>query len=787
MSFLLLLVCALESHAAEPTEVAPAAASVVVVFVDESGAEWSALGGLAVTLRNGVDERPLSSVGGAFSAEGVPAGPWRLMVHGRLYLPIDRVVDVPPSGILRLRPVLVANPDGMETLAVVGYDEAARMERSAQAVTVVETEEAQRQSADLGEVLARTQGVSVRRSGGLGSDTRFALNGLTDDQVRFFLDDVPLDLAGFTSGISNVPVDLVERVEVYRGVVPVRVGADALGGAVNLVSEAPATPIGGSVAYEAGSFHTHRLAASAHGVHAGTGLYARATGYFDTTLNDYPIEVEVPDDVGRLSAATVTRFHDGYRAGGGTLTLGVRERSWAEAFELRGFGSSLEREIQHNVVMTVPYGEPVYTIQTGGGTARWAQAFGAFRLSLLGGYTRTEVAYQDLGTCVYDWYGECVRDRTQPGEIGSPGTDQVVWDQAVVGRLIAGWRPSAHHGLTVSVAPTLFTRTGEDLLDDGDGRDPLTSQRDTTAVVSGVEYQLDALDERLSAIVFGKSYAQLVASEEPVPGGDFRDVDRTTVRFGVGGSARLHLTPWAYAKASYEYATRLPTPEEIFGDAVLTLDNLELVPEESHNVNVGVTLEGDTKIGELAFDANGFLREASDLIVLLGNDRTFAYFNVYGARSVGADVAAGWTSPGDWVSLDVNGSWIDLRNTSAEGTFGDFAGDRIPNRPWLLGNAAASVGASRVSLKGDRVSLDWYTRYVREFYRGWESVGLAAYKQSVPDQLSHTAALTYVVPLKDTRLSASLEVQNLTDARLYDVFGIQRPGRAVFGKVTIAH
>jgi vitamin B12 transporter len=397
------------------------------------------------------------------------------------------------------------------------------------------------------------------------------------------------------------------------------------------------------------------------------------------------------------------------------------------------------------------------------------------------------VAYQDLGGCVYDWYGTCGRERAQPGEISTPGSDQVVWDQSALGRVSAAWRPNKHHAFTFSVAPSFFTRTGDDLLDEGEGRDPLTSQRDSTTLVSGLEYQLDTADERLQVIAFGKSYAQFIASEEPMPNGvDMRQVDRDTVRFGVGGSGRYHLADWAYVKASYEYATRLPTPEEIFGDAVLVLDNLELAPEKSHNLNVGATLEGETRIGELALDVNGYLRESTDLIVMLGNDRTFAYYNVYGARSLGVDVATGWTSPGDWVALDLNGSYIDLRNSSSEGTFGDFAGDRIPNRPWLLANASASVGASRLLRKGDRLSLDWYTRYVHEFYRGWESVGLAAFKQSVPAQLSHTAALTYALPLGQTKLSASVEVQNLTDARVYDFFGVQRPGRAVFGKVTVA-
>ena len=290
---------------------------------------------------------------------------------------------------------------------------------------------------------------------------------------------------------------------------------------------------------------------------------------------------------------------------------------------------------------------------------------------------------------------------------------------------------------------------------------------------------------RVQNLAFAKHYGQALASAEPAPGGELRHVDRATQRFGFGESARLHLTNEIYAKASYEWAARLPSPEEVFGDAVLVLDNLELVPETSHNLNAGVTLEGVTAAGALALDLNAFVREASDLIVLLGTDRSFTYYNVYGARGVGLEGATGWTSPGAWVALDLNASWLDFRNTSTEGTFGAYAGDRIPNRPWLFANATMTLAVSALAGPKDRLSLDWYTRYVHGYYRGWESVGLAAFKQMVPAQLTHTAALTYAVTGDRTRVSGSVEIQNLTDAPTYDFFGVQRPGRAVFGKLTL--
>ena len=130
-------------------------------------------------------------------------------------------------------PVVAAPADDVAPVEVTvqGISDAERLRQSAEAVKVVETKRASRESADMAEVLARTQGVGVRRSGGLGSGTRFSLNGLTDEQIHFFIDGVPLDLAGYPFGVSNVPVHGVQRVEIYAGVVPIRLGADALGGA----------------------------------------------------------------------------------------------------------------------------------------------------------------------------------------------------------------------------------------------------------------------------------------------------------------------------------------------------------------------------------------------------------------------------------------------------------------------------------------------------------------------------------------------------------------------------
>jgi vitamin B12 transporter len=664
---------------------------------------------------------------------------------------------------------------------------AVQLRESAQAVVVIETESEQREAADLGEVLARSTGVGVRRAGGLGSDTRFSLNGLTDDQIRFFLDGVPLELAGYPLGIANVPVNLVERIEVYRGVVPVTFGADALGGAVNLVTDDAIHGTHAAASYQAGSFGTQRVTALARHLHEPSGFFTRVTGFYDHADNDYPIDVEVPDERGRLSPATVYRFHDAYSAGGANLEAGFVDRSWADRLLLRGFVTSYDKELQHNVVMTVPYGEPTYGQLSSGASARYEHALSrAVSLDALGGYSFLRSQFVDLGECVYNWFGQCVRDRPVPGEIEARPHDRRLWDHSGYGRVNLTLRPAPQHTVRLSAAPTYLTRTGDERAQlDPTSRDPASARRDLLTLISGGEYELDAFDDRLQNVIFVKHYVQLAWAEEPLPGGVFRQVDRSSHRGGLGDALRFRFTDYLYAKLSYELATRLPRSDEIFGNGMLIRENLGIEPEVSHNGNLGATLDLDAgSPGRFRMDLNGFVREADQLIVLLGSDRFFMYDNVYSARSLGVEAAAGWTSPRDYVTLDSNVTYVDLRNTSTEGTFADFEGDRVPNRPYLFSNASARFALDAVAVSDDTLSLTWYTRYVHEFYRGWESVGLREYKQVVPSQFLHSVALTYLVDGEPAVLGFTAELENLTDTKAYDFFGVQRPGRAFYFKVT---
>jgi hypothetical protein len=83
------------------------------------------------------------------------------------------------------------------------------------------------------------------------------------------------------------------------------------------------------------------------------------------------------------------------------------------------------------------------------------------------------------------------------------------------------------------------------------------------------------------------------------------------------------------------------------------------------------------------------------------------------------------------------------------------------------------------------LSLGWDIRYVRWYFRGWESVGDRRFKQRIASQVLHNLALTYLVKADALTTSSSFEVQNVTDEKAFDFFGVQKPGRAYFWKGTL--
>ena len=114
-------------------------------------------------------------------------------------------------------------------------------------MTIVDRETIERQGfGGVADVLARVPGVEITRNGGPGASTSVYVRGAETRFTAVYVDGVRLDSQS-TGGASwqNIPLALIDRIEVLRGPAAAVYGSDAMGGVVQIFTkrgEGPAKP-----------------------------------------------------------------------------------------------------------------------------------------------------------------------------------------------------------------------------------------------------------------------------------------------------------------------------------------------------------------------------------------------------------------------------------------------------------------------------------------------------------------------------------------------------------------
>jgi vitamin B12 transporter len=127
-----------------------------------------------------------------------------------------------------------------------------------QAVTVLTAPQIQQdQETSLSDILDRTPGVTVARTGGPGETTSVFIRGADSDQTVTLVDGVKLNDPtdpGTGYDFANLIAGDVSRVEVLRGPQSTLYGSEAIGGVVNVVTADATRPFEANLRAEGGSF-----------------------------------------------------------------------------------------------------------------------------------------------------------------------------------------------------------------------------------------------------------------------------------------------------------------------------------------------------------------------------------------------------------------------------------------------------------------------------------------------------------------------------------------------------
>lgn len=644
---------------------------------------------------------------------------------------------------------------------------------------------------NLNELVNRTAGVKVREEGGVGSDFDLSINGLSGNSVRYFIDGVPLDSKGSSVTLANLPVNLIDRVEIYKGVVPASLGTDALGGAVNIITKAEKQNFL-DASYSIGSFHTHRADLNAQFVEQRTGLIVRPTVGINYSKNDYRMkDVQMRNETGdRFINGNPKRFHDGYFSLLAQVEAGVAGTSWADEFFVSASYSKTDKELQTGSVQTKVYGMAERNSDAWNVSARYNKHdFLTEGLTLKATLSHTWDHSITIDTAYRKYYWDGGYIVSQRNEIrGSEPSLRHYKRPLTIARANLDYFLNEHHGLNLNYH---LSRTGNDRYDDIDHSfEP--SDDVVTKHIIGLTYSQSFFNGKMQNIFFAKDYVNhpdiRQTDQSSVTGSDKVQGSTTKNYFGYGAGLRYQFFAPLAVKISYEHSVRLPIARELLGNGTTIYANVALEPEKSNNVNLALfgTWHPASR-HTVYYEANSFLRYVDNYIQtsVIEKEGMMQYVNdpAVHIKGVEGEVRYDWDGR---LQLIANASYQDARDQQKykeDGKPSATYNNHVPNRPWLFGSAEANYTFRNLVQQDSKLRLGCTFQWVHWYFLTWEAYGNRDTKARIPSQRICTANVTY--SWKQDRYNIALECSNFLDETAYDNYKLQKPGRAFFAKFRV--
>ncbi|MEM8966168.1 MAG: TonB-dependent receptor [Bacteroidota bacterium] len=642
------------------------------------------------------------------------------------------------------------------------------------------------ESSDLAAVLNRTAGVNIRQSAGVGSEARVNLNGLQGKAVTFFRDGVPTDYLGDGFNIALLPANSLERVEVYKGVLPITLGSDALGGALNFVTKKERES-NISFSHEVASFNTHRSSLNAY-AEGDNNRFINLLGFFNFSENNYPVDVQIRNPETRnLENIRAKRFHDTFLSAFAEVQVGARQKRWADEFIVSGGFSLLRDEVQHSLQMRQAYGRAEFAQDGLFGSVKYEKALNSrFDVSLFGAFGQHTTLTIDTALQVFNWLGEVERMQGfTRGEINNGNISRAEFTVTEwAGRATAKYRLTEKQSLTFNNVFTRKRRVGEDPVGPRvtqDEIDPLTVPASLATNISGLEWKSLWLDNRLTYTVGIKNY---YFRNSGIDFGDvfvsnFDPIVNTSNLLGASTSFKYVFNDEWLLRGSYEYATRIPEEDEIYGDGLFLQSNPELEPERSHNVNVGVRLDkqfSDFRSGYLEF--NTFIRQQRSLIFTRASAFSVVNENGAEANSIGAEIDLSYDVTRR-LNFIANATFQDIRLAAASEFGQEFlVGERIPDIPYFFFNTGLKYNSKEywnyVSFTGFI-----YQSFVEDYF-----LFFRASPTVEPPTIPQRNIVRVGITTRIKNWTITTESNNIFNAKIFENFREQRPGRTWHIKVS---
>jgi len=617
--------------------------------------------------------------------------------------------------------------------------------------TVLDTTQSPTKVDTLADALGSSVGVRVRRFGGMGDFATASIRGFSPGQVQVYFDGVPLSRSdGEVVNLSDLPLDLVERVEVYRGQTPLGFSQSGPGGIINIVPRTPKEGMTG-VSGSYGSLGTGK-ADVVHAGQKGRWSYLGFLHYFSTKGDfTYPSDNGTPENPN--DDQIVTRVNNQSTLGDLTARVGYQ---LADRLQLRLTSDSFGRE------EGVPGLGNVQAENTSLSTVRQL-------LHLDADLDESPSLPLEANAGVYMRYqNENFDDRY--GEIFLP---EIVDTRTLLG----GGQAMVRGNLWNWLRPGAFVALGHESFAQTNELAPDLSPPDRSRLRTTVAGENEFL--------FWKDRVSVVGSvrwegfRDALEAGQSSTRDFTSPR----GSFRFSPWEWVSVRGNLGQYARMPSLTELFGTSGVFRGNPDLRPEVALNRDIGVTLQGGPwrMLDRLTVEVVYFDNHIDDLILLVQKGQRIVQPVNIGEASVDGEelsIETGWWNR---VGLSLNYTHLNARDESdvtftrgnqlpslpSNQAFTHFDLTWSPLRPLPVGAWAARAWPGRLFYDLDFIGANFLDQ---------------ANLREVPSRVRHRVGIQLALPIRG--LEVTFEVHNAGNNQTRDLLNFPVPGRTFYGTLS---
>ena len=714
------------------------------------------------------------------------------------------LVEVSFLGYKRVRQVIVLNgnitkdfflessANVLNEVVVRGSSQQAeinRIRQSPMAVTVVDGSKLRGRSSGIEEILTRTSGIKVRKTGGLGSASRISVHGLEGKRVAVYINGFPLNSPDGSFDINDIPIDVIKYIEVYKGIVPAEYGGDGLGGAINIVTREDECDLVGFT-QELASFGTSKTLTSAQKLFAKSGILFNVAFFKNKSKNNYTMSWPVFETNLPVSEyRKVRRNNDYYDADFYHVGIGFRKLYFDKldlecAFYRNKKGiQSLNFDSQHaymkgfNIMPTLHIEKDDFIFK--GLEMKSSLVIPIIQTSLI-----------DTTTTRRQWDGTITQamGETEDNLLNESHNRQFELRNKFNLKYTFG-----QHTFNINNQLALSDyRPKDERMNDYLGFDPSSFPSKMISNNIGLCHLYASSNHRfqnsltisiyyLKSKIFRTSDALSKAQMKDASAPKQTSVNKTYYGFSEGVSYEF----WkgVRGKFSFSHNVRLPDTGELFGNGMSIKPSVNLLPEIGDNLNVGTIIDTRNVMGltRVQWETNFYYMYIQNMIRLFPTDIRSIYTNLGKTSTMGFDTDLKVdVTPNIYTYFNL--TLQDIRDrqkwlNDTKGTDNPTYNKHVPNIPSFYFNYGLEYHAENLLGRNELSRIYMDVSHVGEFDWGWQMSTLSDQRKKwiIPSNDVFTIGLQQ--SFWHNNISLSFEVENIFDKENYMEFKMPLQGR----------